>query len=167
MSGTNKKLHLANVIVFLAIIFGGGTLFFTEKKTGVSVMENRALAKFPTFTDSTFWKGKYFRDINLWYADNFPSRDNFISFSSTAHKQFGFQSSEIKMYTNTNDAEANEADTAKKQDVINDGPLPDDGVTGEKKKGVFVFKKMAFEIFGGGPAMGKSYADVINDYNRF
>ena len=38
--------------------------------------------------------------------------------------------------------------------------------TGEKKKGVFVFKNRAFEMFGGGPEMGKSYADVINSYNR-
>src|SRR5690349_9092517 len=126
-NGSNKKLHLANVIVFCAVLFGGGTFFFTEKKTGISVMENRNLARFPKFTDSTFWKGKYFRDINLWYADNFPARDNFISFSTAAHKKFGYQSSEIKMYTNTNDAEANEKDTTKKQDPINDGPLPDDG----------------------------------------
>ena len=70
------------------------------------------------------------------------------------------------MYDPTNDAEANEKTDTIKNETVNNGPLPDDSATGEKKKGVFVFKNRAFEMFGGGPEMGKSYADVINSYNR-
>ncbi len=128
-------------------------------------MENRKLAQFPKYSDSTFWKGKYFKDIEAWYADNFPARDRWISFASSFKNKLGFQSSEIKIYDETNDADAGlKKDTIKKK--INDGPLPDDGATGEVKKKVFVFKNRAFEMFGGGPAMGKSYADVINSYNK-
>jgi len=136
------------------------------KKDTVSVMENRKLAAFPVYSDSMLWSGKYFKDIEAFYADNFPLRDKWISFSTSLRSKFGFESSEIKIYDPANDTEANEkTDTAETETVL-DGPLPDDGAVGEKKKGVFVFKNRAFEMFGGGPAMGKSYADVINSYNQ-
>ena len=130
-------------------------------------MENRKLATFPTYSDSTFWKGKYFKGIEAWYADNFPLRDFWINQSDKFRNSLGFTSTDIKIYDTQNDAEANEKqDTLKKPDSLAHGPLPDDGATGEIKKRVFVFKKRAFEMFGGGTAMGKSYANVINSYNR-
>ncbi|MBK9570852.1 MAG: hypothetical protein IPO53_13680 [Chitinophagaceae bacterium] len=128
-------------------------------------MENRKLASFPIYSDSVFWKGKYFKDIEAYYADNFPLREKWVNFSAAFRNSIGFQSSEIKLYDETNDAEANEKKDTTKESV-NDGPLKDDGATGEIKKRVFVFKNRAFEMFGGGPAMGKSYADVINSYNK-
>ncbi len=162
-----RKLHAINVIVFCGVLLIGAIASLAMKKDKISVMENRKLAEFPTYTDSTFWKGKYFKGINAWYADNFPFRDNWISASDKLRNSLGFTSSEIKIYDTQNDAEANEkTDTAKKGPVVQDGPLPDDGVTGEIKKKVFVFKNRAFEMFGGGAGMGKSYADVINSYHR-
>lgn len=44
--------------------------------------------------------------------------------------------------------------------------LPDDGEVGIKKRGVFLYKNRGFEMFSGGEAMGRKYADVINMYNR-
>lgn len=164
----SKKVHLANVVIFCAILLIGAVASLAMKKKDVSEMENRKLAQFPTYSDSTFWKGKYFKAIEAWYADNFPFRDGWISTSDKFRNSLGFTSSEIKIYDAQNDAEANEKqDTAKQTGpVVNDGPLPDDGAVGEVKKKVFVFKNRAFEMFGGGAAMGKTYADVINEYNR-
>jgi len=163
---SNKKMHTVNVIIFCGILLLGAVASLAMKKQSVSVMENRKLATFPIYSDSLFWSGKYFKQIEEYYADNFPLRDKWISFSDKFKSSIGFNSSEIKMYDPNNDAEANEkTDTAKTETVI-DGPLPDDGAVGEKKKGVFVFKNRAFEMFGGGPEMGKTYADVINSYNR-
>jgi len=163
---SNKTIHLVNVIVFCGILLLGGIASLAMKKDEVSLMENRKLAAFPVYSDSVLWSGKYFKDIEAYYADNFPLRDKWISFSTALRSKFGFESSEIKIYDPANDTEANEkTDTAETETVL-DGPLPDDGAVGEKKKGVFVFKNRAFEMFGGGPAMGKSYADVINSYNQ-
>ena len=162
---TNNRIHLVNVIVFCGILLLGGIASLAMKKDTVSVMENRKLAAFPNYSDSALWKGKYFKDIDAYYADNFPLRDQWIGFSSVIRRKFGFESGEIKMYNDVNNAEANEKiDTAKEK--IQTGPLPDDGATGEIKKRVFVFKNRAFEMFGAGPGMGKAYADVINAYNR-
>lgn len=44
--------------------------------------------------------------------------------------------------------------------------LPDDGQTGIKRGAVFIFKNRGFELFSGGEAMGKKYAEVLNMYNR-
>ncbi len=162
---TNNKIHLVNVIVFCGILLLGGIASLAMKKETVSVMENRKLATFPEYSDSTFWSGKFFKDIEAYYADNFPLRDKWIGFSGGFRNKLGFQSSEIKMYDPANDADANlkGKDTIKE---VHNGPLPDDGATGEVKKRVFVFKNRAFEMFGGGEAMGKSYANVINSYNK-
>jgi|CXWL01.1.fsa_nt_gi hypothetical protein len=163
---TNKKIHLVNVIIFCGILLLGGIASLAMKKDMISLMENRKLATFPKYSDSVLWSGKYFKDIEAYYADNFPLRDKWIAFSTSLRGKFGFESSEIKIYDPANDAEANEKTDTAKNEMVSTGPLPDDGATGEKKKGVFVFKNRAFEMFGGGPAMGKSYADVINSYNR-
>jgi hypothetical protein len=162
---SNKKMHLVNVVIFCVILLLGGIASLAMKKQTVSVMENRKLAVFPNYSDSLFWSGKYFKQIDEFYADNFPMRDKWISFADKFKSNIGFASSEIKLYDPTNNAEANEKiDTTK--DKIESGPRPDDGATGEVKKRVFVFKNRAFEMFGGGAPMGKSYADVINSYNR-
>jgi hypothetical protein len=163
---TNKKIHLVNVIIFCGILLLGGIASLAMKKDEVSVMENRKLAAFPVYSDSTLWNGKYFKDIEAYYADNFPLRDKWIGFSNSLRSKFGYESGDIKMYDPENDAEANETTDTTKKEVTQSGPLPDDGATGEVKKRVFVFKNRAFEMFGGGPAMGKSYAHVINSYNK-
>jgi hypothetical protein len=161
---TNKKTDIVNVIVFCGILLLGGIASLAMKKDTVSVMENRKLATFPKFSDSTFWKGKYFKDIDAFYADNFPLRDKWISFSGSLRNKFGYQSGEIKLYD-----QVNNTDTTEIKDTVNanaNTTLPDDGAIGAVKKRVFVFKNRAFEMFGGGPGMGKAYADVINSYSR-
>ncbi len=163
---TNKKIHLINVILFGGILLLGGIASIAMKKDSVSLMENRKLAAFPEYSDSTLWNGKYFKDIEAYYADNFPLRDRWMSFSTALRSKFGFESGEIKIYDPANNTEVNEKTDTIKNKTNPGGPLPDDGATGEVKKRLFVFKNRAFEMFGGGPAMGKSYANVINSYNR-
>lgn len=164
-----KSIRIINVLLILALLTGGGIASISMKKQAVSEMENRKLASFPEFSDSTLWSGEYFKKIDEYYSDNFPLRDKWISVSNSLRSKFGYESGDIKIYDPTNDTEANEkkTDTAKNEvKTVQSGPLPDDGAIGEVKKRVFVFKKRAFEMFGGGPGMGKSYATVINGYNR-
>jgi len=162
---SNKRIHLANVVVFCSLLFLGGIASLAMKKDSVSVMENRKLATFPVYSDSAFWSGQYFKNIEQYYADNFPFRDKWISFSNSFRSRFGYESGDIKIYDPANDAEANEKNDTTKN-TVNTGPLPDDGAVGEVKKRLFVFKNRGFEMFGGGPGVGKAYANVINSYNR-
>ncbi len=155
---------MINVTLFCSLLLLGGIASLSLEKTDVSVTENRKLASFPVFSDSALWSGDYFRDIEMYYADNFPWRDRWIDVSAAFRNKLGFESTDITIYSPENNAEANEkTDTAKNETA---GLRPDDGATGEVKKSLFVFKNRAFEMFGGGPAMGRSYASVINSYNR-
>ena len=136
-----QYLQVINVALFVSLLTIGGIASLSIKSAGVSEMENRKLAKFPTYSDSALKSGEYFRQIDMYYADNFPMRDKWIDFSAFFRSNLGFQSSEIKIYDPANDTEANEKkDTTK--ETIQTGPLPDDGATGEIKKRVFVFKNM-------------------------
>jgi hypothetical protein len=158
-----RYLRVMNIVVFVLLLTVGSIASLVLKKPTVSEMENRKLTEFPIYSDSTFRSGKYFKEIEKYYADNFPMRNQWINFANNFKSMLGFESSEIKIYEPVNDAEANETDTTIKK---NDGPLPDDGAVGEIKKKLFVFKNRAFEMFGAGKAMGKSYAAVINSYNK-
>jgi hypothetical protein len=160
-----RFLQIFNISVFVGSLIFGCITSLSMTHSSISDMENRKLTPFPKYSDSSFWSGKYFKQVELYYADNFPKRDQWIEFSTSFKDKLGFETSEIKIYDPTNDAEANEADTTKDK-VNKGGPLPDDGATGEVKKRVFVFKNRAFEMFGGSAAMGKTYAGVINSYNR-
>ncbi|MBI3136997.1 MAG: hypothetical protein HYZ15_00270 [Sphingobacteriales bacterium] len=161
---TNRRIQVVNVTLFCSLLLLGGTASLLLKKTELSLTENRKLASFPVFSDSALWSGGYFRDIEMYYADNFPWRDRWIDVSASFRNKLGFASTDITIYSPENNAEANEkTDTSKSETA---GLRPDDGATGEVKKSLFVFKNRAFEMFGGGPAMGRSYANVINSYNR-
>lgn len=163
---TSRTIQVINVTLFCSLLLLGGIVSLSMKKKDISETENRKLARFPVYSDSALWSGDYFRGIEMYYADNFPWRDQWIDVSTSFRNKLGFESTEIKIYSPANDAEANEkpaADTVKKE---TEGLRPDDGNVGEVKKSLFVFKNRAFEMFGGGASMGKSYADVINSYNR-
>ena len=47
-----------------------------------SESEKRNLAKFPKFSFNSLLSGDYFDDINVWFADTFPFRDQLVSFNS-------------------------------------------------------------------------------------
>jgi hypothetical protein len=156
--------HLLNVILFVAILTFGGVYSLFARKKKISAEENRTLAEFPQYSDSTFWNGEYFRSLELFYADHFPFRDQWIDVSTRFRDGLGFQSSEIKMYNDNPMAGAESA-----PDTIpsaNNQYRPEEGAVGEIKKGVFVFKNRAFERFGGGPEMGRSYASTVNGFTK-
>ena len=58
------------VMLFLSIIL-------PEKE--ISERENRALAKFPKFTVSSYFAGDFNRGIEDHYSDTFPFRDKFLN----------------------------------------------------------------------------------------
>jgi hypothetical protein len=67
-------------------------------------------------------------------------------------------------------AKENSSDTTSnivpKKDTIASRILPDDGQVGIRRGAVFIFKNRGFELFSGGAAMGKKYAETINMYSR-
>ena len=134
MTKTENTINIINVTVFTLVLGIGGLASLSMKKQAVSEIENRQLTPFPAYSDSALWSGNYFRQVDQYYADNFPLRNRWINVSGSFRNKFGFESGDIKIYEPANDAEANEiTDTTK--NTVNSGPLPDDGAVEELKNG--------------------------------
>ena len=87
-----KKFRTLGVLIFAAVMAIGafiGLLFFVRPKK--STVEKRTLAKFPSFTITSFLDGSYFEDVSLWYSDTYPMRDKLVSADQSLKKLYGIQ----------------------------------------------------------------------------
>lgn len=57
----------------------------------VSEKENRALQKIPQLSVTSYINGDFFRDLELFFYDNFPMRDLFLDFAVFYNKAKGIQ----------------------------------------------------------------------------
>ena len=60
-----------------------------------STMEKRKLAEFPEFSVETLADGEYTQDIDLWFSDTFPLRDQFRKLSNWVETFYGVKTVEI------------------------------------------------------------------------
>lgn len=65
-------------IGFLLIIFTFGTLSFFEKDRKLSDLENRNLAQKPVKDPKLIWSGKYFKQYESYFSDQFFGRDKWV-----------------------------------------------------------------------------------------
>lgn len=73
-----KKENLITASVFVIIIFFFAITFWTQKDVAFSEQENRVLQTLPEFTLEKFISGQYSKEINVYFADQFPFRDSFV-----------------------------------------------------------------------------------------
>ena len=87
-----RKFRTIGVLAFAAIMAVGafiGLLFFVRPKK--SIMEKRELAKFPSFTITSFLDGSYFESVSLWYSDTYPMRDKLVSADQGIKSLYGIE----------------------------------------------------------------------------
>lgn len=87
-----RKFRTIGVLAFAAIMAVGafiGLLFFVRPKK--SIMEKRELAKFPSFTITSFLDGSYFESVSLWYSDTYPMRDKLVSADQGLKSLYGIE----------------------------------------------------------------------------
>lgn len=84
-----NNLFSLNIAVIVAI-FAFGALFMTfgERPT-ISEEENRNLAKCPTFTFESYFKGEFTKDFAEFYNDTVPMRSTFKSMISAFRANLG------------------------------------------------------------------------------
>lgn len=83
MKRTTTYLYIAIVTTLVAAFF---VVFNFLPRSTVSELENRELAKFPTFSWEKFWSGEYMSEISSWYSDSEPYRDRFMTLSMEVDK---------------------------------------------------------------------------------
>ena len=68
-----------NAVLYVLLLTSMGVLFFVLPKKAVSDYEKRPLCGLPTFSWEKLKNGKFVDSLDLYYSDNFPFRDEFVS----------------------------------------------------------------------------------------
>ena len=85
------------IFLFFAVLGGMAALgLCLPLRPTYSESEKRELAKFPAFSASALFSGRYFDDISTWYADTFPLRELWVNADSIRQSTFGLRFSHIQ-----------------------------------------------------------------------
>lgn len=74
-----KITHIISVVLFMTILFGFSVAFVVVPDKTYSENENRNLQTFPEFSWESLMDGSFSSEINVYFADQFPLRDLFVS----------------------------------------------------------------------------------------
>ena len=138
------KISLFAVNLFMFCIIG--FLFYLRPDT--SILEKRALAKFPDFTWNAFWVGSYFKQIDIWYSDTYPLREKMIGMSKKVESLYGVRDVQI-VEGNINEI-AKQAENQKKEAESEvEEQLPDGTVRdiGEVRGSVYIVNNCGYEMY--------------------
>ena len=88
--GKARRLKVASF--FLMLYVGTALAFAIPLRPTYSETENRKLSEFPEFSTKALLSGDYFADIDTWFADTFPFRENLTKADTFIKSLYGFDS---------------------------------------------------------------------------
>lgn len=84
------------VLAFFATMAAGFVLaFLLFLRPTYSEGEKRTLATFPAFSMATLLDGSYFADVDLWFSDTFPLREEMVSANAHVQALYGIRSAAV------------------------------------------------------------------------
>lgn len=90
-----KRQAKLNIILFLAVIFGLSAVnLLGARSQTVSELEQREIQKRPTFTLDRLFEGKYTREYDNFFADNFAFRTALVQVGTDIKQMKGFPGGE-------------------------------------------------------------------------
>jgi hypothetical protein len=169
-----RRIAYMNLVVFTIVLTAFGLLSFILPKKGISDIEKRKLAVMPTFSMDNVFEGTYMKDVDLYFADNFPMREGFVQMAFWMRDGRGFHSSDIKLYvdpvaedtSSASDTLDTKKDTLALADSLAIDTMADDADVNLANKGLMIVNSRALQIFGGSKKTAKRYTDMINAYKK-
>lgn len=179
-----ETAYRLNALLFVAILGIMGILFFLLPKQERSEVEKRDLCQIPDFSWHGFFKGKYIDSLDLYYADNFPFRDNFVALSFNIENLRGIQSKDIKFYNESVNMDVgidvveaqNDSLTADSMAVDSNQVTKDpndqfhnEGLAEDVQRlsrGLLIYEGMAIQMFGGSRNTAKYFSKMVNQYQK-
>ena len=74
-----KRSELLTVVLFCMIVASTTLLFVVTPDKTFSQQENRDLASLPELTQENFFSGEFAKQLNVYFADQFPFRDLMVN----------------------------------------------------------------------------------------
>ena len=88
-----RKLRILNIVYvrfFIFLLYGFFVIsLIIPLRPKYSESEKRELARFPKFTASSFFSGKFFEGIGEWYSDTFPFRETLTELNARVTGLYG------------------------------------------------------------------------------
>ncbi len=88
-----RKLRILNIVYvrfFIFLLYGFFVIsLIIPLRPKYSESEKRELARFPKFTVSSFFSGKFFQGIGEWYSDTFPFRETLTELNARVTGLYG------------------------------------------------------------------------------
>lgn len=88
-----RKLRILNIVYvrfFIFLLYGFFVIsLIIPLRPKYSESEKRELARFPKFTVSSFFSGKFFEGIGEWYSDTFPFRETLTELNARVTGLYG------------------------------------------------------------------------------
>ena len=149
----NNSKHYINIFIFMAIIFVI-TVFnmLSPKDKTISLVENRTLAKKPDLTIDSFLSGKYSKEFESYFSDNFVNRDNLVKVSKNILSLKGIKRSE----------EVTLVDFEGQNVGGNDNDAENSKDKSSAKGNLFILNDTVMEVYKFNETKAKSYANMIN-----
>lgn len=111
----SKQTNQRTVSVFLTVLYLVALIsLIIPLRPSYSELEQRNLTKFPSPTLSTLGSGEFFEDVNTWFADTFPFREQLLKLETGITRLYGIQSATV-------------VGDVVQADDIPDAPMTDDG----------------------------------------
>ena len=165
----NNKIQLANslnIAAFLFFLSLGGLLSFIIPKQSVSEVEKRELTPLPVYSFYALMEEKYTDSLDLYYADNFPFRENWVLMTSSIKNKFGFRENDLMIYNASKEVspvDSIQVDSVNRKKSVKLDTLPQ---LPEKSSGIIIYNGRAFQRFHGSETIGLEYAEVINAFRE-
>lgn len=179
-----KRINVALCAALFALT-AIGMIFF--KRARISNIENRSLAKWPEFSFSDLFSGKYASGIEEFYNDTVPGRDKFKNITATIRSYFGSRSEDAKIHgvpvkqdtiSETKPSEestiAKESTSSTSTEIVKleipeniknkENESTDQDVEGEISNNILVYKNRGIMLFGGSYSNGERYAEYVSNF---
>lgn len=175
------KIIYNSTVVFL--IFFGVLFFFTEKKD-VSDVEKRSLQQAPKFALNEIKDGRFAKESENFYSDQFPLRDAFLAVNNAIERSYGaFKLNDDDItFISTERSEGGAGDMLVRQKgnlSFNDkvkifsennrtpkNPLENESIEEDQKSGVVIRKDQGMEVFYFSKKLSNHYANLLNSFQK-
>ncbi|MCM1227253.1 MAG: DHHW family protein [Clostridium sp.] len=180
-----KKIKSANIILCVLSFAVVAVCMIVLKRPEISGTENRTLAKFPEFSVSDYFSGKYNEKIENYYNDTVPGREMFKKLTASIRDKFGMQSEKAKIHgtpvkqdvkpaVTSSAAVSDRVSTAPKTAettvsttvTTEPDPLDDPDIEGEISNNILVYDNRGIMLFGGSYSNGELYAEYVNRFKE-